>query len=662
MPARLSILALALGLGSALAPARAVDVDAYVRRDTFRDIKISPTGEFLAATVPLEDRTVLAIIRRSDRKVMGNFGLGQDNHVADFVWVNPERVVISMSEKFGSLDTPQLTGELYAINVDGSRPENLVGYRVESLGPGTKIQPKKVEDVAAFMVDDLPNDDKAVIISVTPFAADTFSRAERLDVYTGRRVRITGAPVRNASFVTDNAGVVRFAHGAGSDLVKKLYYRGGDGADWKLVNDEAVSGRIDWPLGFSADNRVAYLQSENEKGPDSVIAFEPETGKRTELLRDAVVDPARVIHKPNTSMPVGVAFAGGTWSTRFFDPASAEARLQRSLETAFAGSRVIVTSQTADGRIALVQVASDTNPGDYYLFDTVAKKADFLLASRTWLDPEKQHPVTPVSYAARDGLSIHGYLTRPRGSTGRLPLVVMPHGGPFGIRDVWEFEDDAQLLASAGYAVLQVNFRGSGGYGRAFQQAGARQWGKAMQNDVTDATRWAITEGIADGSRVCMYGASYGAYASLMGVAMEPDLYRCAAGYVGVYDLPTMHTDGETRESGSGKTFLEEWVGPRADVGAVSPNRIAERIKAPVFLAAGGQDRRTPIQHTRMMEQSLKKAGVPVETLYYDSEGHGFYRPEHQREFYTRLLAFLSRHLGGATASAAPPSGASTGK
>jgi dipeptidyl aminopeptidase/acylaminoacyl peptidase len=352
-------------------------------------------------------------------------------------------------------------------------------------------------------------------------------------------------------------------------------------------------------------------------------------------------------------VPVGVGLANGVWSTRFFDTTAPEARLQKSLEAAFAGSSVTVTSQTKDGRTALVRVSSDRNPGDYYLFDTVTKKADFLLANRDWLDPDALHPMQAISFKARDGLAIHGYLTRPNGTAGqRLPLVVLPHGGPFGERDYWRFDEEAQLLASAGYAVLQVNFRGSGGYGRAFEHAGAREWGETMQDDLTDATRWAIAQGHADASKVCLYGASYGAYASLMGAAKEPDLYRCSAGYVGVYDLPMMHTEGDTQEYASGESFIQQWIGPRAEIAAVSPTRMAERIKVPVFLAAGGEDRRTPIQHSRMMEQALRKAGTQVETLYYDTEGHGFFRPDHRREFYVRLLDFLSRSLGGAKASA----------
>ncbi|MGH8025264.1 MAG: alpha/beta hydrolase family protein, partial [Pseudoxanthomonas sp.] len=230
-----------------------------------------------------------------------------------------------------------------------------------------------------------------------------------------------------------------------------------------------------------------------------------------------------------------------------------------------------------------------------------------------------------------------------------LPLVIYPHGGPFGVYDVWGFDTDPQILAAAGYAVLQVNYRGSGNYGRSFHQSGALQWGLTMQDDLTDATRWAIDQGIADRNRICMYGASYGAYASLMGVAKEPGLYRCAAGYVGIYDLVTLSAQ-ESRENKRSNTWTSEWMGTGDSLAPVSPSRIADRIKVPVFLAAGGEDETAPIAQTEKMESALKKAGVPVEALYYRTEGHGFYTVEHQREYYSKLLAFLDRHIGaGAT-------------
>ncbi|HWU71805.1 MAG TPA: prolyl oligopeptidase family serine peptidase, partial [Pseudoxanthomonas sp.] len=245
----------------------------------------------------------------------------------------------------------------------------------------------------------------------------------------------------------------------------------------------------------------------------------------------------------------------------------------------------------------------------------------------------------------------YGYLTRPAGKeNGALPLVVLPHGGPFSVFDAWGFDDESQMLAEAGYAVLRVNFRGSGNYGRDHLQSGAKEWGKAMQDDLTDATRWAVAQGIADPARMCIYGSSYGGYAALMGVAKEPDLYRCAVGYVGVYDLERVYRD--TRDSRSSRVWLGDWLGERDALAGVSPVNLAARIKAPVFLAAGGRDERAPIEHSKKMEKALKTAGVPVETLYYDSEGHGFYNEAHRREYYVRLLDFLSRYLGGAKAKA----------
>ena len=639
-----------------------VDLDPFVRKESFGDIKLSPDGDYYAATVPLEDKTGLVVMRRSDHAVTARFALVKNTHIEGFWWVNPSRVLISISQKSGLLDTPRLTGELFAVDADGKNAEMLVGYRVQSQGAGTRIQPKKVEDVAAFLVDPLENDDRNVIIEVSPFGEDTYSRAEKMDVYSGRRTLHAKAPVRRASFVTDNNGVVRFASGAGSDNVRKLYYRDGEGAEWALINDQSVSGIVENAIGFSADNSIAYLVAEQPKGPDKVVAFDPKTGKREVVLLDDGVDPVGVVYEdgivgldlllsPAGKVPLGVRYMDGKPRLQFFDDSSKTTRLYRTLESAFPGQSVGITSTSTDGKVALVEVSSDRNPGDFYLFDTADMKANYLLSRSEWFDPDNMAEVRPFDMKARDGLKLSGYLTLPPKSPGKnLPLVVMPHGGPFGVADKWAFDKDAQMLAQAGYAVLQVNFRGSGGRGRDFQAAGARQWGLKMQDDVTDATRWAIESGVADPERICIYGASYGAYAALTGVAKEPGLYKCAVGYVGVYDLPTMHMRGDIQEQRSGETYLRQWVGERNELAAVSPTNMANRIKVPVFLAAGGEDERTPIEHSKMMERRLKTAGVPVETLYYDTEGHGFYTEPHRREFYAKLLDFLARNIGGAKA------------
>ena len=655
--------------------AGAVDVTPYTKRDGFEGIKLSPNGDYYAATVPMEGKSVLLIVHRGDNKPTGGFGLGKNNYVADFWWVSPKRLLISMSRKMGALDTPQLTGNLYAINADGSGSANLVGQDVEEMGTGSHIQGRKQEEVAAFLVDDLPQDDRYVLVAVTPFNGGLVtrtidgmtSRIEKMDVETGKRMPVASAPVRNADFVTDHHGAVRFASGTDSNNTHSLYYRRNGATDWQEINNELADGHAEYPIGFSADDRLAYLQEERTQGTNAIIAMDTTDGTRRAVLRDVDSNPGLAIFDTgipgfdgyglsagSSGTPVGTMLVGDKARTQFFDPNGPEARLYHSLEAAFPGNAVGITSKTADGKLALVEVSSDRNPGDFYIFDTVKKKAEHLLSRRDWFDPETMASVRPFSFKARDGMTLFGYLTMPRGAGKNLPMVVLPHGGPFGVADHWQFATEPQLLAAAGYAVLQVNYRGSSGHGRDYRRAGMRQWGGKMQDDVTDATHWAIGQGFADASRICIYGASYGGYAALMGVAKEPTLYKCAAGYVGVYDLPMMFGKGDIVLGYTGKAYLHDWIGDPAELGKVSPVNLASQIKVPVFLAAGGQDERAPIAHSEKMEKALRAAGVSVETLYFRTEGHGFYEQEHQQQFYTKLLAFLDRNIGaGAVKGAA---------
>lgn len=644
-----SITSLALALASLAASAQAPkphEVEDFIRKPKFYGIKISPTGEYYAATVAVGRKTGLIIVRRSDSKVTATMGVpGDQTHVADFEWVSNDRVVLSSALKLGALEAPQPTGELFGVNADGSKADMLIGFRRQGDSLGSAIGDSKPQSVFAEVIDNLPADDKNVIVAITPFTRDPYTRVEKMDVFTGRRVQIAQVPVRNAQFLTDNAGQVRFALAMEVDHTYKLFYRADDKAEWKLMSNSFKSGLKETPLGFSPDNATAYLRVEHEQGPDSIVAWNIAEDKRTEIFRDDNTSPSPLYARGQLQ---GFHLMDGLPRRAFIDEQSQIAKLYRKLEKAFKGQSVTVTSMTDDGKLALVAVWSDRNPGDFYVFDTVTNKADYLLSASDWIDPNALATVTPVAFKARDGLDIHGYLTSPVGGEAKnAPLVILIHGGPFGVYDSWRFDADAQMLAAHGYAVLQVNYRGSGNHGVGFERAGKRQWGGKMQDDITDATKWAIAQGIADPARICLYGASYGGYASLMGVAKEPDLYRCAAGYVGAYDLPTMHTAGDIQDRKSGENFVFEWIGPKDELAAVSPNRMANRIKVPVFLAAGGQDQRTPMKHTEMMEKALRAANVPVEALYYPTEGHGFYKTENEREYYGKLLTFFQRHLGG---------------
>ncbi|HEX5693136.1 MAG TPA: S9 family peptidase [Arenimonas sp.] len=510
------------------------------------------------------------------------------------------------------------------------------------------MQGREQQNVAAYLVHKLPSEPNTVLVKVQPFHDDPYPTLETLDVRTGRRVQVARSPVPHANFGVDHAGELRFIWGLEDSAYSVLRYRPDKDADWQVINDESKTGRVERPIGFAPDNRVAYLQVDDPRGTDRIVAYDTGTGKRSDLLQHEVVDPDRILYSlRQRGVPVGVQYMGSQVEQRFFDPESAEARLYAMLQAAFKGQAVRVTSSSLDGKLALVSVSSGSNPGDFYLFEVDNKKAHYLLSRRDWIDPKAMGEVRPVSIKARDGLVLHGYLTLPPGSDGKdLPMVVNPHGGPFWVNDRLEFNPEAQILAHAGYAVLQVNFRGSGNYGRNFSLLGAGQWGLSMQDDLTDATRWAIEQGIADKDRVCIYGASYGGYAALMGVAREPDLYRCAAGLVGVYDV-----DRLVRDDQGGSRFLAQysssWIGEPGTLSQVSPVRLAERIKVPVFLAAGGEDERVEFKQSELMEAALKAADVPVETLYFDNEGHGFYKAENRLAYYRQLLDFLSRNIGG---------------
>jgi dipeptidyl aminopeptidase/acylaminoacyl peptidase len=256
----------------------------------------------------------------------------------------------------------------------------------------------------------------------------------------------------------------------------------------------------------------------------------------------------------------------------------------------------------------------------------------------------------------RDGVKIRGYLTTPKGKSKNLPMIVLVHGGPHGPFDDYDFNYEPQLLASRGYAVLQVNYRGSGGRGREFMVSGYRHWGHEMQNDITDAVKWAIGYGVADRNRICIYGGSYGAYAALTGAYREPDMFKCAVGLAGIYDLPLMFNRGDIKDLKSGVRYLNDVLGgDEADLRERSPVYNAEKIKAAVLLIHGKEDERAPFEHAKRMREALQKAGNPPEWLSEGGEAHGIFNEDHRAQVYELMLAFFAKHIGTASELAPPP-------
>ena len=652
LPSRLALsVALAVvGASAALAaPPDAKVIEAFTQRPAFETGVLSPDGAHVAFIVPIEDKAVLAVFRRSDLKQVGVFNMAGKTRVADVWWVSPQRLIFSVARQDGVRDTPSSTGELVAMDLDGKKDVFLTGVRSYEKQTGTNIRKRDNVDIFAQVIGRMPGKDDQMLVASTRTALDVAdTMIDRIDVHSGIRTMQTRAPVPYAQVLTDRDGQARFAAGATRANIHQLHYRAGPDADWRKINDEAESGVIETAVGFDAAQSVAYLVRQNRTGPDSLMAYSLADGKRTEVLRDARVDPSDFLFAQDDRTLLAVEYRDPRPRWRFIDTTSPVAKTLQSLTRSFPDHHIDFSGVSNDGNQALVYARSAVDSGAFYLFDAVKKTADELIVAQPWLDPAAMSPVQPIEFTSRDGMPMQALLTLPKSlpAGAKAPLVVMPHGGPFGVADRWEFDTESQLLAAHGFAVLRVNFRGSANYGREFQLKGYKQWGGTMQSDLADATREVIARGLVERERVCIYGASYGGYAALMGPVRDAGLYKCAAGYVGVYDLPlAARGDGNTRLMMT-KAWMADALGTdRAALEAASPTLLAAQVKVPVFLAAAGLDETVDKRHSEQMRAALTAAGNAPDWLMFEGEGHGYYTVEHEREFYTRLVAFLDKHL-----------------
>jgi dipeptidyl aminopeptidase/acylaminoacyl peptidase len=378
---------------------------------------------------------------------------------------------------------------------------------------------------------------------------------------------------------------------------------------------------------------------------DGLFSLDLETHKVEKLYGHAEVDIDRLVRGEDGRSIVGVRVYTDRPEYHWLVPDDPVAVVIQALQRSVPGQSVSLTSLSRDGRRGIAFVSSDVNPGHYFIIDTETMQTEHFAPARRWIDAALMRPKEPIALSARDGLPLRGYITQPAGE-GPHPLVVLPHGGPHQVRDDWAFDPEVQLLASRGYAVLQVNFRGSSGYGMDFEAAGYREWGGRIQDDIADATRWAVAEGIAEEGRICIYGSSFGGYSALMSAVREPGLYQCVVAFAGVYDLELMFSSGDIPRSRLGRTYLDEVLGRNTSLlRENSPVNHAERLEAPVLLIHGRDDWRADVSHARSMKAALEKAQKPHEWLELRREGHGIYDDDLRKETYERILAFLGQHL-----------------
>ncbi|PZO05684.1 MAG: hypothetical protein DCF27_13635 [Lysobacteraceae bacterium] len=625
--------AVSLALGTCAVQAQSVPVGDFFKDPEFSNVSLSPTGEYITVSVPQADRTVLAAFRVSDMKLVAKWDYGEKRHIDRVRWVNDDRFLLYVTRKLGRFDARVGTADVYASNVDGTKRAD-------------------IPNGGFYGIVDLSWDDPRTVLVARSIDSAFLSK---LDVYTGEVRTVASAPLRAGTFLVDHEGEVRYAMGQEEDLDFVTLRRNGE--SWATVHTAEMGGSVQRPVVFSADNKRVVFEVSDKGEPARLVMMDPEANTSTPLVGNANVESVDYLFSSDERDLLAVGYMDGLPNYEFVNKDHVESKTYAGLINAFPDHAVSFGGISRDGRFVLFRAYSDVDPGSYYMFDRKTGQAKFLLAAMDWIKPEQMSTMQAISFVARDGTKVHGYLTLPRNGSGKnLPLILHPHGGPHGPRDMWGFNPEVQFLANRGYAVLQVNFRGSGGYGNAFERMGYRNWGTTMIDDMTDAVDYVVRQGIADQSRVCTYGASYGGYAALQTVVREPTKYKCTIGYVGVYSLPLMFKDGDIPETETGRNFLNR-VMPEtlAEQQSQSPAFNVDKIRIPVMLVQGAKDQRVPISQYNLLRERLEAAGrAPEVTIVEDKEGHGFYDYQNQVDLYTAMEAFLGKHIGGSKPSTAP--------
>lgn len=622
-----------VGVRGADAPALLPIEDIFADPE-IRSVQVAPDGKHLAFLTKLGTGRIGIALMDLQTGQVEPLVAAKDEDYGMYFWKGPDRIV------FG--------GDIGGRERLSLRSISLSKRRVVVLAEAFK---NLVADRAnqAMILDRLRFDPNHVLIYGNKDIGSWNFGLYSLDVRTGERFAQPGLYDEATETVgADNAGVIRWRtrkvegkriHEVRTDARSSFF---------KVAETDATEGMIApaWqPLVFAKNNEVLYIIVSGDDG-DRLRSYNVATRAFTnEVDYELGGDVEELVMSWDRSKLYGVYYVTDRTRVHWFD--ANRAKLQAAIDAALPGTLNRVISESEDERVMVIAATSDVQPGFYYVLDLSRGKPAIMGIGpiNSKLKPEQLRPMQAISYQARDGLTIHGYLTLPAGAEGkRVPLIVHPHGGPYGIRDEWGFNQEVQFLANRGYAVLQPNYRGSGGYGTEFLMAGRKEWGGKMQDDLTDGVKWAIAQGIADPDRVAIVGASYGGYAALAGVAFTPELYCCAVNYVGVSDLSIIA--GWARNNFGEREYAKEWIGDDPEyLRTRSPVNYVQNIRVPTLHGYGDNDPRVDIDHWKRLKAQLDKYGKPYQFVRQAEEGHGFKHEDARVSFYREVETFLAANL-----------------
>jgi dipeptidyl aminopeptidase/acylaminoacyl peptidase len=616
----------------------------FARHSAISEVSLSPSGDYVALAVPSGSGqdTELQIVRIDGSVPVQVLKFGNQEHVADVIWTTDDQLVLARARTEPLRPRPISLGQLFSSDRSGKHQNVLFGYfRDDGMRSG-----RRKDEGFAEVIQVLDKEPGMVLVSFQCWncGEEPDTAIFKVDTLHGTRTEIERAD-RPATFVFDNAGIPRIKVTADADDAPVVEYRASASAAWQAMPKSAVGYSIGGGR-FGDDNDTLYAAISDHGEPSQMYSLRLSTGERMKLAGrdDADVDSYEFAGR--NGIPFAVAFSAGKPGIQYLDPASEWSALHAGLMKAFPGQLVSFEGFSRDNDKVLFSARSDRQPVNFYLYERSTKKLLLVAESRPWMKPAQLAPMRTIEFQSRDGSKLFGFYTATDDT--RRPLVVIAHGGPHGIHDAWGYDSDVQFFASRGYGVLQVNFRGSGGRGKDFEEAGYLQWGGRMQDDIADGVKWLVASHLADADRICSFGASFGGYAALMQPIRNPGMYKCAAGYVGVYDLGIMKKEGDIPKTREGRRYLDRVLGTDdAVLAANSPARNVDRIGVPVFLAQGSIDRRVPMEQFNALKRALSASGVKVDSMVAQGEGHGFYKPENQAELYRRVDAFIGANSGG---------------
>ena len=593
-------------------------------RDFFRNpelssLELSPDGKQVAFLAPVERRLNLFVQEVSGENPRQVTDV-RDRDIGGYFWKNANTLIYLKD------DGGDENYHLYAVDIVSGQTRDLTPF------PG----------VRSGIVDDLEDIEDEVLIDMNQRRLDVFD-VYRLNVKTGEMTLVAENPGNYIGYLTDHAGKVRVALAKDAEQNRNiLLYRDTEQQEFRPIITTGFKDQVS-PYFFSADNRHLYATSNIGRDRKALVLIDPATGKEIQtMFAHPEVDVGGAGWSRLRKVLTSVGYTTDKSHRHFFDDKIR--KIYATLEKQLPGYEVALTSIDKAEEQFVVRTYSDKSRGAYYLFNAKTGALKKWRDLSPWLNERDMADMRPISFKSRDGLTIHGYLTLPKGKEARnLPVVVNPHGGPW-VRDTWGFNSEVQLLANRGFAVLQMNYRGSTGYGRAFWEAGFKQWGRKMQDDITDGVEWLIKQGIADPKRVAIYGGSYGGYAVLAGLAFTPEVYACGIDYVGVSNIFTLMKTIPPYWKPLMAEFYEKVGHPEKDeelLRSVSPVFHADKIKVPLFIAQGARDPRVNKAESDQMVAALAARGVKVEYMVKDNEGHGFRNEENRFEFYEAMEKFL---------------------